>query len=673
MAGRSSRNIILYSFPAVIALITIVWYRRKKRKEKEIKNIKQTSLFNSINEDTDSEQFHNESNIQIDSLYDDELHLEIEQNILSERTDDLNQKNVANNFCVLLDEENLETQFSETKCSATTVPEVLNATKKTIDNANSSTVSESEIYIKTDIKDLNGAPRMICDKEEVISPIECNSDTSQTFIKVISPIECNSDISQTFMKDSPNDIINSTVKKIMDNSIEDQYFSTVKSTESIEKEYENETIDSCDSIQNSIHDSYNETKDDDNDQSDQSINCKIENSETIENQLEKKEEKVILETENNVDNEKLGSKDIQADDDSGYKTHLDNTMQQETSEETENSSSQNHYSDIRSEGSSDSGKGSSDIQTNDHTHLHLPFTEDGLSVYEFEIPQEYCGRLIGRQGKSVNYIKNHSKANVFIKKHPVNPNMKLCTIEGNAIEIATALEYIRRRFPPVDFSDLTLTQFNTTNGPVGAPPIPETVQLRLPEGISCDVIMSSMVTAGHFFVQQPTHVTYPNLSRLDSYMVTCYTQLDTPQLPRPVEAGVICAAPVMSGWYRAQVVYVCDGMEECDVKFVDYGGYSRVPISTLRQIRSDFMTLPFQAVECYLANVQPCEEGGVWSVESCATFEELAQGQILQAHVVCYADDNIPYVRLFKVQGMSTIFINEELVSRGVAQWIEHS
>ena len=47
-----------------------------------------------------------------------------------------------------------------------------------------------------------------------------------------------------------------------------------------------------------------------------------------------------------------------------------------------------------------------------------------------------------------------------------------------------------------------------------------------------------------------------------------------------------------------------DGVE-CDIKFLDYGGYSRVPIADLRQIRSDFMTLPFQAVECYMANIAP--------------------------------------------------------------------
>ena len=61
----------------------------------------------------------------------------------------------------------------------------------------------------------------------------------------------------------------------------------------------------------------------------------------------------------------------------------------------------------------------------------------------------------------------------------------------------------------------------------------------------------------------------------------------------------------MGGWYRAQVVSVDAESEKCDIKFVDYGGYMAIDCCMLRQIRSDFMTLPFQAAECHLANVVP--------------------------------------------------------------------
>lgn len=72
-----------------------------------------------------------------------------------------------------------------------------------------------------------------------------------------------------------------------------------------------------------------------------------------------------------------------------------------------------------------------------------------------------------------------------------------------------------------------------------------------------------------------------------------------------ISENVICVAPTVEGWYRAQVVAVDAETDTCDIKFVDYGGYLTLNSSLLRQIRGDFMTLPFQAAECYLANVVP--------------------------------------------------------------------
>ena len=83
--------------------------------------------------------------------------------------------------------------------------------------------------------------------------------------------------------------------------------------------------------------------------------------------------------------------------------------------------------------------------------------------------------------------------------------------------------------------------------------------------------------------------------------------------------GVICAAPMMQGWYRAQVVEVYPERDECDIKFLDYGGYARIECTGLRQIRSDFMTLPFQAVESYLINLIPLP-GNFWRMEECFFF-----------------------------------------------------
>jgi A-kinase anchor protein 1, mitochondrial len=106
----------------------------------------------------------------------------------------------------------------------------------------------------------------------------------------------------------------------------------------------------------------------------------------------------------------------------------------------------------------------------------------------------------------------------------------------------------------------------------------------------------------------------------------------------------------------------------CDIKFVDYGGYMTLPASALRQIRTDFMMLPFQATECYLADViwqdgtsgtcflvSPCiyddfwAGEGSWSVDATQCVETFARDQILQAQVVAYAENSVPYIRLYSV------------------------
>ncbi|XP_022253463.1 uncharacterized protein LOC111088239 [Limulus polyphemus] len=287
-----------------------------------------------------------------------------------------------------------------------------------------------------------------------------------------------------------------------------------------------------------------------------------------------------------------------------------------------------------------------DINTPVHNDL-VPTVSDYLdhSMIPRRITDNpHCGVFSDAQSE---HSSDSGKGGSDVPTCPENPD---CT----PAEIHLALQLIRNRFLSNQFSSLTLAQVNIPL--MYSIPVPHTLQLHLPEGVSCDVILSSMVSAGHFFLQQPTHPTYTSLSCLDQCMNACYAQTETPLLPLPLKPGVICAAPIMDGWFRVQVVYVYENMEECNVKFVDYGGYSTLPIASLRQIRSDFMTLPFQAAEFYLANVKPVDEELGWSVEACNTFEEIAQGQILKAIIVAYAEDEIPCVNLYRVQGVSVSY-----------------
>uniref|UniRef100_F1LF23 KH domain-containing protein n=1 Tax=Ascaris suum TaxID=6253 RepID=F1LF23_ASCSU len=111
----------------------------------------------------------------------------------------------------------------------------------------------------------------------------------------------------------------------------------------------------------------------------------------------------------------------------------------------------------------------------------------------------------------------------------------------------------------------------------------------LPEGVRCEVVVCSIVDAGHFFVQQPTHPSFESLHRLNFYMLAVYnTAIGILELPRPCGPGLLCAAPANCGWYRAVTISYYEEHDEVLIRFIDYGGYSRLPRCDLRQIRLVF-------------------------------------------------------------------------------------
>ena len=325
-------------------------------------------------------------------------------------------------------------------------------------------------------------------------------------------------------------------------------------------------------------------------------------------------------------------------------------------------------SDSTSEVSTDSGHGNSEA---DNRPSPL---EDEPVCFQFEFPSRLCGKLVGKNGRNVIQIKKASGAEVTLLQHPFyNPEYQICTLEGSETAVASALDLIKERFPPARNTDITYESFNAQ--PDLSHPVlsSQLMELKLSPGIFNDVVISSIVDATHFFVQQPAHPTFPSLESLNQLMLACYQDgANVPGVPTPIEVGVICAAPMMDGWYRAQIIAFDEHVLAVDVKYMDYGGYGRVPLSTLKQIRSDFMTIPFQACECYSANIAQLNGEQTMSVEASAVLEEMCQNSILQCEVLSYDEQtSVPYVYLYKISNGSNVFINRELVNRGVARWIE--
>lgn len=313
--------------------------------------------------------------------------------------------------------------------------------------------------------------------------------------------------------------------------------------------------------------------------------------------------------------------------------------------------------------SGDSGKGSSPPQSE-----CAPCTS-----YEFLLPVYLVSKMLGRKGCFVQSIKAKTGVNVLIKRNPGTHKTKVCSLEGTQADIDNALTLIRKKFPEKRFAALSLQRVHVgqTENVVPLPLIDATCfHLQLVEGINNDVTISSIVNGGHVFLQQPLHPSFPSLNTMQQCLNQIYNLNDAPKLPKITE-NAVCVTSLQGIWCRVQIVSHFPEEEYCLVRYLDYGGYGNVSTSNLRQIRTDFMGVPFQSIECVLSNLKP-KGNNEWSPEAAEVLESLSKGLILQAQVAGYTAEGLPEVYLYaSLARDNVIFINLELFARGLAEWIE--
>ncbi|XP_034564293.1 tudor and KH domain-containing protein [Notolabrus celidotus] len=187
-----------------------------------------------------------------------------------------------------------------------------------------------------------------------------------------------------------------------------------------------------------------------------------------------------------------------------------------------------------------------------------------------------------------------------------------------------------------------------------------------------EVYVSAYENPNHFWIQI-LGVRSLQLDKLTEEMNRFYSSgSPTEQKVETVVVGDIVAAPYRdhSTWNRARVLGVLSsGL--VDLYYVDFGDNGELPRDGLCRMRSDFLSLPFQAIECSLAGVRP--KGDVWTEAALDDFEELtfcACWRPLQAKLCSYSHSDIsswPSVRLYDSSEGKTVDIGEELVRRGHA------
>ncbi|KAM9251964.1 tudor and KH domain-containing protein [Cariama cristata] len=186
-----------------------------------------------------------------------------------------------------------------------------------------------------------------------------------------------------------------------------------------------------------------------------------------------------------------------------------------------------------------------------------------------------------------------------------------------------------------------------------------------------EVYVSAAENPSHFWIQIIGHRSL-HLDKLTAEMRQYYQSSSCAAELLTVQAGDIVAAPYMDGsdWYRARVLGTLEN-SNFDLYYVDFGDNGEVPREALRALRTDFLSLPFQAIECSLAGVVPA--GDEWEEAALDAFDRLthcAMWKPLLAKISSYVPAGLwprPKVRLYDVHRDTNLDVGAELVRLGYA------
>ncbi|KAM6038137.1 tudor and KH domain-containing protein isoform 2-T2 [Theristicus caerulescens] len=186
-----------------------------------------------------------------------------------------------------------------------------------------------------------------------------------------------------------------------------------------------------------------------------------------------------------------------------------------------------------------------------------------------------------------------------------------------------------------------------------------------------EVYVSAAENPSHFWIQIIGHRSL-QLDKLTTEMRQYYQSSGRAAELATVQAGDIVAAPYgdSSDWYRARVLGTLEN-GNLDLYYVDFGDNGEVPREALRALRSDFLSLPFQAIECSLAGVAPAGAG--WEEAALDAFDRLthcAAWEPLVAKISSYAQSGLgtrPNVRLYDLRHGQSLDVGAELVRLGHA------
>ncbi|KAH8255504.1 hypothetical protein KR038_004767 [Drosophila bunnanda] len=289
---------------------------------------------------------------------------------------------------------------------------------------------------------------------------------------------------------------------------------------------------------------------------------------------------------------------------------------------------------------------------------------------ELQVPQRLASKLNGRGGELIQEIRSTSLAKLNIDPNGRNGKAKV-TIVGNQKQVNIARkmmddqieedeEQLRsmeeveqrrepRRSPTNSIASSSMYSSQTSLSSHTQPR--DKLMAAKGDGKPMEVYVSAVASPTKFWVQ----LIGPQSRKLDHMvqeMTSYYSSAENRAkhvLTAPYVGQIVAAVfKFDEKWYRAEIVDIMPNQynpqeQVIDLYFVDYGDSEYISPADICELRTDFLTLRFQAVECFLANVKPTvqTEPITWQKSSISKFEELtevAHWRKLIARVVTYKE-----------------------------------
>ncbi|XP_063295944.1 tudor and KH domain-containing protein [Pelobates fuscus] len=212
-------------------------------------------------------------------------------------------------------------------------------------------------------------------------------------------------------------------------------------------------------------------------------------------------------------------------------------------------------------------------------------------------------------------------------------------------------------------SEVTDTTYSVSKFEVPSPDF----NFRVDEYV--DLYVSATENPQHFWIQ----ILGSRSSQLDKLTSEMSEHYQNQQRSiAEIQLGDIVAATFYNDkfWYRAEVQGFLDN-GNVDLYYVDYGDSWTTSVENLFPLRSDFLSLPFQAIECSLTGITPVD--GKWTEMSLDVFDELthcAKWKPLCAKICSFPSPGVSrcfHIQLYDTSTEPILDIGPELIKQGFA------